>query len=110
MRFVVALYSVRRIGLASSELSAAAMREKERETRGESSLSTCRAWRAEDARRVVGRGRSMMLGWKVSRVKARSFVSKRDYESLWEYIQRARKLGVNSSSHSEVFSCQQRMK
>ncbi len=37
------------------------VRENERRTRGESSASTLRARRAEDARRWVGRGRVMVL-------------------------------------------------
>ncbi len=37
------------------------MVEKDLRTRGESSLSTLNAWRAADARRGVGNGRSIVL-------------------------------------------------
>lgn len=71
--FVVALYSVRRTvsseewtRLESSVAGAdcdmvEATIKKVRRTRGDSSLSTRKACRAADARRAVGRGRSMVL-------------------------------------------------
>lgn len=70
IRFVVALYSVRKIvsfavwtQVASSAGldDAAEMVEKDLRTSGESSWSTRNAWRAADARRDVGRGRSTIL-------------------------------------------------
>jgi hypothetical protein len=59
--FVVALYSVRNIVSDSDEECGGATVEKDRQTRGESSLSTRRVWRAMDARRGVGSGRSIVL-------------------------------------------------
>jgi hypothetical protein len=70
MRFVVALYSVRRTVFSADdddddeavgELGDGIV-EKERRTRGESSWSTRRDWRAAEARRAVGRGTSIVLG------------------------------------------------
>lgn len=67
--FVVALYSVLNtvssvdpFSLLGLAVVGGDMVEKDRRTRGESSLSTCRARRAEVARRAVGRGRSIVLG------------------------------------------------
>lgn len=45
----------------SGDAEAGEMVEKVRRTRGESSLSTWRVRRAADARRAVGKGRSMVL-------------------------------------------------
>jgi hypothetical protein len=62
MRFVVALYSVRRTvspGVPDPEETV----EKERRTRGDSSSSTRRDFRAADARRAVGRGTEIVLRW-----------------------------------------------
>lgn len=64
--FVVALYSVRNTvssGESDDEVLelGEAQVENDRRTSGESSLSTRRAWRAADANRAVGRGRSMVL-------------------------------------------------
>jgi len=59
IRFVVALYSVlRTVSSVDFELDAGIV-ENVRDTRGESSLSTRRAWRAADARRAVGRRMSI---------------------------------------------------
>jgi hypothetical protein len=75
IRFVVALYSVLRI-VSSEELTrlepaeswedAVEMVENDLRTRGDSSLSTRNACRAAEARRAVGRGRSMVLAFLVS--------------------------------------------
>jgi len=66
IRFVVALYSVRRIVSLSSSTSpfpsvSAARSEKVRRTRGDNSASTCNARMAEEARRRFKRGTSMTL-------------------------------------------------
>lgn len=58
---VDALYSVRKTVLSRPELELGAMRDIERHTSGESSLSTCKACKAEEARRAVGRGMSITL-------------------------------------------------
>lgn len=60
---VVALYSVRRtlVSGLSSAASCERAREKVRDTRGDSSLSTWRACRAVEAKREVGNGTSMVL-------------------------------------------------
>jgi hypothetical protein len=58
---VEALYSVRSTVLSQFASEAGATRDNERHTSGESSLSTCRACRADDARRAVGNGMSMTL-------------------------------------------------
>jgi hypothetical protein len=68
--FVVALYSVLKIVFswhsarfvsAVPWLDEIETVEKDRRTRGESSLSTLKAWRAAEANLVVGRGKSMVL-------------------------------------------------
>lgn len=59
IRFVVALYRVHKID--ASDESEGRMIVIDRCTSGESSLSTCRACCAINARRWVGRGRLMTL-------------------------------------------------
>jgi hypothetical protein len=69
MRFVVARYAVRRMvcdsSLAPAPLTTTSSSElarlNSRRTSGDSSASTCRARRAEDARRCVGSGMSIVL-------------------------------------------------
>lgn len=59
--FVVALYSVRKTDCSEECEVLKAMVEKDRQTRGESSLSTRKACSATDANRAVGRGKSIVL-------------------------------------------------
>lgn len=58
LRLISATPAVRGLDELSDEI----VREKERRTRGESSASTLRARKAENAKRWVGRGRVMVLG------------------------------------------------
>jgi hypothetical protein len=59
--FVEALYSVRSTVLSPLASEVGATRVSVRHTSGDSSLSTCRACSAEEARRSVGSGMSMTL-------------------------------------------------